>query len=157
MDWLFKTGKWTLMTLPVVEWHDLELTIMTFKISNFVELCVTTGKRHHDSGLSVCTTDQYEFLMRRSQGKFSSPLTATSNMTLKIQDSGRNSKCLCCISSDVRHGRHYRWLAHTRQTPASMSTFSGTINWNNLRPTPADVDRHRKCKAVACKPEVSLY
>jgi len=33
-----KPGNWTLIVLPVVEWHELELRKMTFQIANFAEL-----------------------------------------------------------------------------------------------------------------------
>ena len=40
----------------------------------------------------------------------------------------------------------------------SIPIFSGIVNnWNNFKLIRVDVDQHRKCEAVACKPEMEIY
>jgi len=47
---------------------------------------------------------------------------------------------------------------HKHENSTSIPTFLGTTIEirPKLRPRPADVDRHRKCKAAACKPEIVI-
>ena len=120
--------------------------------SEFCRSVCNVGRQHYDSGLSVCTTGRWGFLSG-SGSVFHWQRRQTWPWKSKMAAETRNAY----ISSGVRHtgpttvGLHYRWLAHrpTRETSTSMSTFTDTTNYSNLRPTSADVDQHRKCKLAA--------
>ena len=157
MDWLSKPGNWTLIALPVVEWHDLELRRTTLKIANFAELCVTVGKRHCDSGLANDIVTVVWASTRQAGKGFSGDETRGSffyrhwrhTWPWQFKMAAETRSAYGVIRSTLQ--------THTRETPTLMSMFSGTTNWKkNVRSTPADVDRHRKCKADAWKPEVLL-